>query len=259
MAGGVAGRRDDHHVAVAEHVVIAFELGHRMLRLEPRTDRRRPFILGLLHQQHGLREHGHVSDVIGMGMGDGDEFDVGGLHAELIELGRQRLRPPPVSHARIGGALTVGHGGDGVRQAGVPQQPALAVLDQVTGIDEIHRLADVHAWRPARNVARDALPAIQDIEALHSGVAPARGRVAARFGCTSAAAKIRQRPRISSRSSAMCRFSGAISGQCGLGQVVIAYNNMVLRRARCPFRRHETGARHSSFAPHVLLTMPPGW
>jgi hypothetical protein len=146
--------------------VIAFELGHRMVRFETRAERRGPFVLGLLNQQHALREQRHVADMIGMGVGDGDVFDVGGLHAELIELSGKCLRPPPMGHPRIGGALTLGHGGDGVGQAGIPQQPTLAVLDQVAAVDEVHRLADVHPRRPARNVAGDALPAIQDVKPL---------------------------------------------------------------------------------------------
>ena len=74
MAGRVPGRRDDRHAAVAEYVVVAFELGHRMLRLEARdADRARPVVFGLLHQQHGLRKHLHVADVVGMGMRDRDD------------------------------------------------------------------------------------------------------------------------------------------------------------------------------------------
>src|SRR5262249_58940418 len=51
MAGRMSGRGDDHHACVAEHVVVALELGHGMIRFEARPDRRRPFVLGLLHQQ----------------------------------------------------------------------------------------------------------------------------------------------------------------------------------------------------------------
>jgi len=67
-----------------------------------------------------LREQRHVADVVGMSVRDGDVFDVGRLHAELIELSGKRLRPPPMRHPRIGGALTLGHGGDGVGHAGIP-------------------------------------------------------------------------------------------------------------------------------------------
>src|SRR5262249_11553394 len=115
----------------AEDVMIALELGHRMVRFETRAERRRPFVLGLLNEQHALREQRHVADVIRMGVRDGNVFDVGGLHAELIELGGKGLRPPPKGPSRIGGALTLGHGGDGVGHTGIPQEPALAVLNQV--------------------------------------------------------------------------------------------------------------------------------
>ncbi len=137
-----------------------------MLRLEARTDRRGPFVFGLLRQQHALREHRHVADMVGMGVRDRNVFNIGGFEAELIELRGQRLRPPPVGHARIGGPLALGHGGNGVGHAGVPEKPALGVLDQITAIDEVHRLAHVHARRPARNVANDALAAIEDVETL---------------------------------------------------------------------------------------------
>src|SRR5262245_54950662 len=75
------------------------------------------------------------------------------------------------------GRWTLGHGGDGVGHSGVPLEPALAVLDQVAVVDEVHRLADVHARRPARDIARDALAAIQDVEALDSRLAGLRGGV----------------------------------------------------------------------------------
>src|SRR5712671_6000666 len=50
--------------------------------------------------------------------------------------------------------------------AGIPQEPALRVFDQVAIVDKVHGLADIHARRPARNIARNALPAIQDVEPL---------------------------------------------------------------------------------------------
>jgi hypothetical protein len=104
--------------------------------------------------------------MIGMGVRDGDIFNVGGFEAELIELCGQRFRAPPVGHARIGGPLALGHGGDSIGHAGVPQKPALRVFDQITAIDEVHRLPHVHARRPARNVAGDSLAAIENVETL---------------------------------------------------------------------------------------------
>ena len=108
MAGRVSRRRDDRHTAVAEHVVIAFELGHGLLRFEARTDRRRPLVFGLLHQQGRLREQRHVADVIGMRVRHGDIFDVGRFHTEFIELRDKGLGPPPMSRPRVGGALPSG-------------------------------------------------------------------------------------------------------------------------------------------------------
>jgi len=44
------------------------------------------------------------------------------------------------------------------------------VLDEVAAVDEVHRLALVDTGRPARDVAGDALPAIEDVELLDTGV-----------------------------------------------------------------------------------------
>src|SRR5256885_16750548 len=86
-------RRQNCRAAVAEYVVVAVELGRWMLRLEaPHAKRVWPLVLGLLHQQHGLREQLHVADVVRMGMRNGDVFDVGRLHAELFKLRRECLR-----------------------------------------------------------------------------------------------------------------------------------------------------------------------
>ena len=72
MWPGVAKSR---HAAVAEDVVVTFELGHRMLWLEaPDAERVRPVVFGLLHQQHCLREQFDIADVVGMGMRDGDDI-----------------------------------------------------------------------------------------------------------------------------------------------------------------------------------------
>ena len=42
------------------------------------------------------------------------------------------------------------------------------MMDQITPIDKIHRLAHIAAWRPARNTASDAF-AIEDIEFIDAG------------------------------------------------------------------------------------------
>ena len=72
--------------------------------------------------------------------------------------------------ARIGRRKTVGHGGDTVRDTGVPDEPALAVLDEIAIVDEVHRLAFVDAGRPTRDVAGDPLAAIEDVEFFHPGL-----------------------------------------------------------------------------------------
>src|SRR5580704_10808196 len=96
MARRMARRRYDRHAAVAEDVAIALELGHRMLRLEARAALRiRPFILGLLHQQHRFGEQLDIAGMIRMRVRYGDEFDVIRPDAERIKLRGERLRPAP--------------------------------------------------------------------------------------------------------------------------------------------------------------------
>src|SRR5690242_17657955 len=128
MAGRMPGCCNDRDAAVAEYVEVAGELGHRMLRLEASAaGRARPFVFCLLHQQHGLREQLDIADMVRMRMRDGDEFDVGRLDAELIELARKRLRASPADGLRIGWSLPVRHGGNHVGDPGVPEQPTLRV------------------------------------------------------------------------------------------------------------------------------------
>ena len=70
VAGRVAGRRQNCHATIAEYVVVTFEFAHRMFRLEaPDAERVRPLVFCLLHQQHCLREHFHIADVVWMSMG----------------------------------------------------------------------------------------------------------------------------------------------------------------------------------------------
>ena len=125
-----------------------------------------PVIFGLLHVERRLREHLDIADVVGMRMRDRHRLDVGGLDAELLELALRASSAASRRRLRIGRRKPVRHRGDGIGNAGVPQEPALAVLDEIAGVDEIHRLAFVHAGRPARNVAGDALAAIDDVEFL---------------------------------------------------------------------------------------------
>jgi hypothetical protein len=51
-----------------------------------------------------------------------------------------------------------------VGDAGIPQEPALRVFDQVAGIGESLRFPDIHSRRPDRGVAGDSLAAIDDVE-----------------------------------------------------------------------------------------------
>src|SRR3954464_10765055 len=105
-----------------------------------------------------------------MGVRDGHHLDVTGLEAELFELGGKRLRPAPGYGLGIGGGKAVRHRGDWVGDAGVPQEPALGVLDEIAAVDEVHRLALVEAGRPARDVSGGALPAIEHVELFDTGL-----------------------------------------------------------------------------------------
>jgi hypothetical protein len=80
-----------------------------------------------------------------------------------------------VRHARIGRCLAIGHGRDGIGDASIPKQPTPHVVDQVTVIDEIHRMADIDTRRPARNVARDAFAAIENVELIDAGLGLRQG------------------------------------------------------------------------------------
>src|SRR5207249_2023133 len=53
--------------------------------------------------------------------------------------------------------------------AGVPQQQAPVMADQVAVVRELDRLALVDAGRPARLVLADVAPAVEHVEALHPG------------------------------------------------------------------------------------------
>ena len=103
-----------------------------------------------------------------MGVRHGDEGDVGGLYPKCLELTRQRLWAVPVRRLRIGGLLPVGHDGDGVGHAGIPEHPTLGMLEQIAIIHEGHRLPDVDAGRPARDVSGQTLTTIEDVEPLQA-------------------------------------------------------------------------------------------
>src|SRR5215475_6569877 len=104
--------------------------------------------------------------MIGVGVRDGNELNVRGLYSKLLKLADKRLRSTPVGHSRIGRRLALWHYRYCIGHASVPEKPALRVTDEVAIVDEVHRLADVDAWRPARDIASYALPAVQYVELL---------------------------------------------------------------------------------------------
>src|SRR5260370_53879 len=94
--------------------------------------------------------------MVRMRVRDRHVFDVGGLDAELLELGGERLGPAPRRRGAFA-LLAIRHGGDCIGDAGVPQEPALGVVDQVAIVRDVERLADIDAGRPARLVGTGAL------------------------------------------------------------------------------------------------------
>src|SRR5262249_30262211 len=97
VARRVSRRRNYRHATIAKHVVVAFELLHRMLGLEAAdTKWIWPVVLSPLYQQQGLREHLHIADVIWMGMRNSEIFNVGRLHANRGYLGGECLWSIPV-------------------------------------------------------------------------------------------------------------------------------------------------------------------
>ncbi len=58
--------------------------------------------------------------------------------AQKFKLRGERLGTPPVGSAWIGRCQTVGHGRYRISNTGIPKQPTLRVMHQVTVIDEIH-------------------------------------------------------------------------------------------------------------------------
>src|SRR5215217_6510433 len=85
MARRMSGRGDNLDAAVAIDVVISLKLGGRVLGLEaPDAKRVGPLVFGFLHEQHRLRKHLHIADVVGMGVRDRHVFDVRWLDADLM-------------------------------------------------------------------------------------------------------------------------------------------------------------------------------
>jgi hypothetical protein len=107
--------------------------------------------------------------VVRVCMRDGKIFDVGRFDTKLLELARKRHGPLPMGCLRIGRRQPIGHCGNRVGHASVPQHPIVAVADQITIVDERHRFADIDAWGPARDVAGNAFAAIEYVEFVDEG------------------------------------------------------------------------------------------
>jgi hypothetical protein len=73
-----------------------------------------------------------------MGMRDRHRLDVGGLDAELVELAGERFRPFHVERT-IGAGRALRRRGKRVGKAGIPEEPALRVMDQVATSNLISR------------------------------------------------------------------------------------------------------------------------
>src|ERR1700729_731188 len=170
MSRRMTRRREDGDRAVAKHVMVAFELGHRVTWIKARPAVcSRPIVFGLLHIEHGLWEQFDIADVIGMGMRDRHAFDVGWLYSELIELSGERLTTLPIRSAVLT-FQAIRHRGDLIGDAGIPEKPAaLRVVDEVAVVGDIHRHPDIHAGRPARLVSGMPLAAAQDVKLVDAG------------------------------------------------------------------------------------------
>jgi hypothetical protein len=105
-----------------------------------------------------------------MAVGNRHVTDVGGHDADFRQLGGQGARPAPMGGTRVARPQPVRHRGNRVGHARVPQQPPLGMADQVAVVHEVHRLAEVDARRPAGDVAGHALAAVEDVQALDSGM-----------------------------------------------------------------------------------------
>src|SRR6202044_1827585 len=66
------------------------------------------------------------------------------------------------------GGLAIRLRGNRVVDAGIPQEIALSMLDQVAVVDDVHGNADILAGSPARHVTGVTLPAFEDVHALHA-------------------------------------------------------------------------------------------
>jgi hypothetical protein len=91
---------------------------------------------------------GNSSTLVGMGVRDRHRLDVRGLNAEFAELAGERFRPFHVERA-VGAGRTLRSRGKRVGKAGIPEEPALRVMDQVAIVGQLDRHPDFDAGRPA--------------------------------------------------------------------------------------------------------------
>ncbi len=99
--------------------------------------------------------------MVAMGMRDRDEVHVGRRQLQLGELGGKLLGARRVADRSVDRLV-----GDGVGIAAVPQQPLRTVLDQIAGVREFDRLADIDAGRPACLVLRGVVAAVHDVQPI---------------------------------------------------------------------------------------------
>lgn len=124
-------------------IAVALQFGHGMLRLEARlVVGAGPFILGLLHIEHGRRKHLDVP----MWSGWCAEIAIALMSAGFTPSWSSAARPASWAGARAPpwDRPAQGHSASlrPHREYRCPE-PALRVLDQIAAIDKIHRLAFV--------------------------------------------------------------------------------------------------------------------
>jgi hypothetical protein len=123
------------------------------------------FVLEPLHQNCRLRESLGVADVVAVCVRERDVGDVVGLDAEALELTLERRVEEP-HDGTAGRREPVLMFDDRVGHAGLPQQRAALMLEQITVIREFAWLASIDARCPARLVLRDEASAIEHVHAF---------------------------------------------------------------------------------------------
>ena len=137
MPGSVSGGGEQYETSIAEDIVVAVDELYQMLLVKgdcvlPASS---PFILDFLHQHERVGKHFDVPRVVRVAMRHGHQFDVRRLNVYLFELRRDcdRFAPdragawsPFMKHLLVIRQLRYS-----VINAGVPQKPSLAVVDEV--------------------------------------------------------------------------------------------------------------------------------